>query len=497
MATDAGNKDPGLTTTSSGSEAIAPGLAESNVTLFSVAWCRDEPERIGEIAVLPSGASSVVLGRGATDDEPRMIFFRPFPGRLEATQPLGLRRLSRRQLEIQVGPTGIEVKNVGRCPLRINGVERSGGPISPGDTLSFKQELLLLCLKRPACPAPLRQYKPTPDDVSGHVDSFGILGESPAAWRLRDELAFAAKSGQHVLFVGESGTGKELAARAVHRMSTRAGQPLVARNAATFPAGLMDAELFGNLKNYPNPGMGDRPGLVGQADGGFLFLDEIGELPTELQTHLLRVLDSGGEYQRLGESVRRRSDFRLLAATNRDPEELRHDFLARLTVRIELPPLAERREDIPLLLRHLVGLAAEASPELASRFVESEEGKPIGARIDSKLVDAALHADFPGNVRDLDALLWKAMSASAGSDTILMGDGLFPSTTSSERSRSIRQGESSAPIKNREPSEGEIRDALRHNSGNVTRAAKSLGLSSRYALYRILVKLGIDVAENR
>jgi DNA-binding NtrC family response regulator len=280
-------------------------------------------------------------------------------------------------------------------------------------------------------------------------------------------------------------------------MSTRAGQPLVARNAATFPAGLMDAELFGNLKNYPNPGMTDRPGLVGQADGGFLFLDEIGELPIELQTHLLRVLDSGGEYQRLGESVRRRSDFRLLAATNRDPEELRHDFLARLTVRIEVPPLAERREDIPLLLRHLVALAAEASPELAGRFIESGEGKPPGARIDSKLVEAALRSDFPGNVRDLDALLWKAMSASAGSDTILMSDGLLPAAASSERGRSTRPGESSSPVKNREPSESEIRDALRTNAGNVTRAARTLGLSSRYALYRMLMKLGIDVGENR
>ena len=117
------------------------------------------------------------------------------------------------------------------------------------------------------------------------------------------------------MLLGETGTGKELAARAVHRFSTRADRPLVARNAATMPAGLIDAELFGNARNYPNPGMAERPGLVGQADGGFLFLDEIGELPSELQAHLLRVLDAGGEYQRLGESRVRRSDFRLLAAT--------------------------------------------------------------------------------------------------------------------------------------------------------------------------------------
>ena len=139
------------------------------------------------------------------------------------------------------------------------------------------------------------------------------------------------------LLLGESGTGKELAARAVHQLSQRGRQQFVARNAATLPAGLIDAELFGNAKNYPNPGMPERRGLIGEADGGSLFLDEIGELPVELQAHLLRVLDGDGEYQRLGEGVARRSNFRLIAATNRDPSTLKHDLAARFTARIELP----------------------------------------------------------------------------------------------------------------------------------------------------------------
>src|SRR6185295_7811651 len=124
----------------------------------------------------------------------------------------------------------------------------------------------------------------------------------------------------------------------------------------------------GNVKNYPNPGMQERPGLIGQAHGGTLFLDEVGELLPELSAHLLRVLDEGGEYQRLGEATPRRADVRLVGATNRETALLKHDFLARLAVRIDLPPFEARREDIPLLARHLLERAADKSPEIAARF---------------------------------------------------------------------------------------------------------------------------------
>src|SRR5690606_5383103 len=105
---------------------------------------------------------------------------------------------------------------------------------------------------------------------------FGIVGESPAAWALRDELAFVAARDLHVLLHGATGTGKELAARAIHGLGRSAGREMIARNAATLPAGIADAELFGNAKDYPNPGMRERPGLVGAADGSTLFLDELG-----------------------------------------------------------------------------------------------------------------------------------------------------------------------------------------------------------------------------
>ena len=487
MLPGSGPFDDGTTRTSSG-ESSGEQLAEPLVATFVIAWCREEPDRVGELAVVPPDAQ-MVLGRGAPDSERRMCFFRPRPGRLEPASPLASRGLSRRQLEVRPGPDGIEVRRVGRCPMRINGVECDEGSVAPGDTLAFRQELVLLCVRRPACPSPLRHFRPDKSGVFGSADSLGIIGESPATWLLRDELAFAAKSARHVLLVGESGTNKELATRAIHTLSSRAERALVARNAATLPSALIDAEIFGNLKNYPNPGMLDRPGLVGQADGGFLFLDEVGELSQELQSHLLRVLDSGGEYQRLGEAITRRSNFCLLAATNRDPADLRADLRARLTVKVELPPLSERREDIPLLVRHLVLNAASASPDLAMRFKATTPAGVTHARVDSKLIESLLHRDYAGNVRELEAVLWKAMSASDG-DFVAYVD----STLADEnRKGTTEQSDGvSGRARNRTPSEDEIREALAKATGNVAQAAKELGLSSRYALYRRLVKLGIE-----
>jgi two-component system nitrogen regulation response regulator GlnG/two-component system response regulator HydG len=241
--------------------------------------------------------------------------------------------------------------------------------------------------------------------------------------------------------------------------------------------------------------MPDRPGLLGQADGGFLFLDEIGELPAELQAHLLRVLDAGGEYQRLGESVVRRSNFRLIAATNRDPSELKPDLLARLTVRVELPPLAERREDIPLLARHLVACAAETSPEVAGRFITRASGEQPNVRVDAKLVDDLLRREYHANVRELDAILWAAMAASRGDVIAWSEDAARPAGATI-----VRRDEAAGPsriqrtrtLRNFEPSHEDILLALARENGNVARAAQTLGLSSRYALYRLLSKLGID-----
>jgi len=331
------------------------GSTDSERLCLVIAWSAAEPGRVGEAAVIDEQLGSVVLGRGGptpSDQQERLRFFRQRPGVLEPTPPLKGDGISRRQCLLRPVPSGLEIERVGRCAVLIDGEEVERGLLQAGQTLTLRDQLVLWCARRPPWPR-LRHFDLAQAPAFGRPDQNGMVGESPALWDVREQLAFCAASNRHVLLLGESGSGKELAARALHRLSSRSAKPLVARNAATFPATLIDAELFGNAADYPNAGMPARAGVVGEAHNSTLFLDEIGELPRELQAHLLRVLDRGGEHQRLGEARVRQSDFTLVAATNRDLTELRLDILARLTLRVQLPSLTDRPEDIPLLIRHL------------------------------------------------------------------------------------------------------------------------------------------------
>ncbi len=489
------------------------GGPPTDVVMFVIVWCPSEPERVGEVAILGEGGPPLVLGRGPSPDgvEPRLRFSRQRPGSMTPTPPLVAPGLSRRQLLIHPREDGADVERLGQCTLEINGRTTDAALVRPGDVVHLRRELLLYCARRPEKIPPLRLFPEGSVGVFGEADGNGIVGEAPCVWRLREKLAFAAKADTHSLLLGESGTGKELAARAVHHLSARGLQQFVARNAATLPAGLIDAELFGNAKNYPNPGMAERRGLIGEADGGSLFLDEIGELPVELQAHLLRVLDGDGEYQRLGEGVARRSNFRLIAATNRDPTLLKHDFAARFTARIELPNLTKRREDIPLIARHLLLRAARRSGDIAKPFIETTPSGYEYARFDGDLVAALLRRDFTTNLRELDALLWRAMGESHD-DVIeappeLRGHGSGehrlgvtvqrpsdepPSVPPVNTPSAPRVSPGQTPPPQRpEPGADEIREALRSQHGRVTHAARALGLSSRYALYRLMKKHGM------
>jgi MoxR-like ATPase len=354
--------DDRTTAVGSRSEALRARRAggPADVPALVVAWSREEPHRLGEVAFI-DGRS--VLGRGGPrvdDGAPRIELGRQRPGAFESTGPIDSVRISRLQLRLAstAGGDGISIESVGRSQLLINGAPMPRGEVQPGDTVGLEGELLFVVASRPEEMPALRSFPKDLGFAFGAPDPFGFVGESPAAWRLRDRLAFAARSDAPVLLYGESGTGKELAAAAVHRLSSRAKGPFVGRNAATLPEGLVDAELFGNVKNYPNPGMAERAGLLGEANGGVVFLDELGELDPTLQAHLLRVLDAGGEYQRLGDPKPRRADLRFVAATNRPLVELKHDLAARFVQRIELPALGARREDIPLLARLLANRTA-------------------------------------------------------------------------------------------------------------------------------------------
>jgi two-component system nitrogen regulation response regulator GlnG/two-component system response regulator HydG len=478
--------------------------------MLVIVWCPSEPERVGEVALLGEGGPPMVLGRGPSPDgiELRLRFFRQRPGELTATAPLSAPGLSRRQLLVHPREDGADLERLGQCALEVNGRPVEAALVRPGDVIYLRRELLLYCVRRPEKIPPLRLFPETSIGAFGEADANGIVGEAPCVWRLREKLAFAAKADTHSLLLGESGTGKELAARAVHHLSARGLQQFVARNAATLPSGLIDAELFGNARNYPNPGMAERRGLIGEADGGSLFLDEIGELPFELQSHLLRVLDGEGEYQRLGEGAARRSNFRLIAATNRDPGTLKHDFAARFAARIEMPNLTRRREDIPLIARHLLLRAAKRSGDIARPFIATTESGYAYARFDGALMAALLRRDFTTNLRELDALLWRAMGESHD-DTIVAPPELRGFDSGEHRlglalARPSDEPQGPAPFGPRpspghtppplrpDPGADDIREALRTQRGRVTHAARALGLSSRYALYRLMKKYGIE-----
>ncbi len=442
-----------------------------------IAWSADEPQRVGEIALFAERGARQTLGRGEGEGEPRVRFFRQRPDRLTPTEPLAGLALSRQQLTVQPHRRGLEIERLGRCALFVNGAPADKAVVVPGDTVLLRGQLLLFCTRRlPSMPKAV-YFGEERYSAFGEPDPSAILGESPWVWHLRDRLAFVAASGRHVLLHGESGTGKELAARAVHALSPRADKPWVSRNAATLPPGLIDAELFGNAKNYPNPGMAERSGLIGEASGGTLFLDEIAELPLEQQAHLLRVLDSDGEYQRLGDATMRRSALTLVGATNREIASLKHDLAARFILRVELPSLDVRREDIPLLMRHMLLLAANKSPKIAGRFLREQPGGRIEPRVDAVLVEALLRRTYDTNVRELDAVLWRSMAGSTGDILVLTDE--------------VRR-ESQANVQAAEPGVEQIRAAVAAANGSVKDAARALGLKSRYALYRLMKKNGIE-----
>jgi DNA-binding NtrC family response regulator len=480
---------PGVTTLPVESDALSSRVGDGGeVSVLALAWSAEEPWRVGEIAMPPPVGQSEILGRGEGEPgETRVRFARQRPGAFVPGPPLEGAALSRRQLVLTSKDDGLVVESVGRCELRVNGLRSEAAPLRPGDTLYLRRQLLMVCTRRPAFIPKGCFVPPSAWGEFGEPDSFGILGESPATWHLREQLAFVAKSPKHVLLVGASGTGKELAARAIHAMSSRASKPFVARNAATFPAGLIDAELFGSAKNYPNAGMPERPGLMGLVEGGTLFLDEIAELPMEQQAHLLRVLDAGGEYTRLGEGTPRRADFRLVGATNRDPSALKHDLGARLTSVVELSPLASRREDIPLLARHLLFAAAKESPDLAGRFVTRDAAGRLSARFSPGFIDCALRQDLKNNTRQLEALLWKAMSESPQSEVSAPSEWRREAASSPPRAATLGSSRPSSA----EPSADEIRDALAAVGGSVGKASSILGLPNRFALYRLMKKHGI------
>lgn len=380
-----------------------------------VLWSRHDHAQVGEVVLLPANEPGPWLfGRGSGDSTGKRLFLtRWAPSGRAERRLVDCPRISREQLRLSTTGDHLVVENIGSCPLLHRGAEQRRVELAPGETLFLRNELLLLCLRRP-----LRLRGSVAELAIAHHD-FGqpdqdnLVGESAAIWELRERLASVGSQQLHVLILGASGTGKELVAKALHVRSSRGSRPLVARNAATIPEGIADAELFGNVRGYPNVGMPERPGLIGAAHESTLFLDEIAELPLALQVRLLRVLDSG-EYQRLGETNARRADVRVIGATNRPTTDLRHDVVARFTLQLALPDLNTRREDIPLLITHLLRRHGAREQAVRARFFPDGD-LAAAPRVSPVLVEALVAHQYTTNVRELDALLMAAVLKSPGS----------------------------------------------------------------------------------
>jgi two-component system nitrogen regulation response regulator GlnG/two-component system response regulator HydG len=346
-----------------------------------------------------------------------------------------------------------------------NGVAISQADFHAGDTLQLGKQLLFIVVRRTAV---VRSECPHyPDFAFGEADPHGIVGESPAAWRLRGQIAFFAPQEGHLLILGPSGAGKELVAQAVHSLSQRGQRRMVARNAATLPETLIDAELFGNCKNYPNPGMADRPGIIGEASGSSLFLDEIAELSQASQAHLLRVLDRG-EYQRLGEPTCRRADLRFIAATNRDSSLLKPDLLARFRLRIVVAGLDMRMEDVPLLVRHLLRSGNKNG---------REPSLPLPAMC------ALLERRYQFNVRELESVVRKQI---APPDLRLNEESHFHSREERPDTRRIAESDAWHDAEGDvDLTPAKIQRCLDANNGVLVLTWRALGLSNRFALLRL------------
>ncbi len=264
----------------------------------------------------------------------------------------------------------------------------------------------------------------------------GPTGNSAAIRRVRQMIAQVAPFDSTVMITGESGTGKELVARALHVNSPRANKPFIAVNTAAIPKDLMESEFFGHERGAFTGAQMQRKGRFEQADGGSLFLDEIGDMPADLQTRLLRVLQNG-EFYRVGGVSPVKVDVRVIAATHQDLELLvregkfREDLFHRINViRVRIPPLRERAEDIPLLMRHFL---AQAGRELKT------EPKRLLPEVMERLQDF----DWPGNVRQLEnTCRWLTVMA-PGQDVHL--EDLPPELRDARRIEPITTGYS-API---------------------------------------------------
>ncbi len=324
------------------------------------------------------------------------------------------------------------------------------------------------------------------DALRDKHDFEAIVGQSAPLQITLHKVGHVAATNASVLLLGETGTGKELLARAIHERSPRAGKPMVKVNCAALPSSLIESELFGHVKGAFTGALTDKIGRFQLADGGTLLLDEIGELDPDLQTKLLRVLQDG-EFEQIGSSKTVRVDVRVIAATNRDLHEamregsFRPDLYYRLSVfPIELPPLRDRQEDIPLLVWHFI---TQKQRRLGKNIVS----------VPSDVMNRLVRYEWPGNVRELENVIERAMILSPG-DSLVLSETLTNPTRKqrSQRAPSPAAAESSTRLEDIDRSH--ILAVLQDCNWRVKgagNAAERLGMKTSTLRYR-MKKLGIE-----
>jgi DNA-binding NtrC family response regulator len=301
-----------------------------------------------------------------------------------------------------------------------------------------------------------------------------MIAEAPVMQPVLQLISRVGPSDANVLITGEPGTGKEVVARMLYAVSERSARPIVTVNMGGLAEGVFESELFGHVRGAFTDAKADRVGRFELADGGTIFLDEIANLPFNLQSKLLRVLETG-EMERVGQSKTKKVDVRVISATNAELNlevnegRFRQDLLFRLnTIEIHLPPLRERREDIPLLASHYLA-------QMARRY-----RKPVGGFEPAALQVLREHP-WPGNVRELCHVIERAVLMT--SDHLVRASDLAL--------RPVREGSGRMEDMSLEEVEAFlVKKALARHNGNVSQAAEALGLS-RSALYRRLQRYGL------
>jgi Nif-specific regulatory protein len=348
-------------------------------------------------------------------------------------------------------------------------------------SVSFAARLNVLQVVASAIAQGMRSSLPrTVDDVGRDEEERAIfeyanmIGTSAAMRQVYEEIGQVARTTATALILGESGTGKELVAQAIHANSDRARQPFIKINGAAFPETLFESELFGHERGAFTGAVGRKKGRLDLAQGGTLFLDEIGELPLSTQVKLLRVLQSR-EFERLGGTQTLKADVRLVAATNKNMTaavaagSFREDLYYRLNVfTITLPPLRDRRGDIPALAEYFLERYGDEHRRHVRRFA-------------SAALDVLCEYAWPGNVRELENAIERAVVVCDG--FVIEERHLPEAIRCAGRAKPTRKLSLAEAVEQLE--RGMIEEALRDSSGNLARASRGLGTTERILRYKV------------